>query len=159
MGRINYLLSILLILGLSNVAVAQEVKSGQQVVNLSAHQKIAFDIWGHTVNVASRIESVSKGGLITLSRAMYDNSRDFFDFDFLGEQELKGIGQYDLYSLTGLKQGLYAKDSGKLVPNMNFFKLFEALRDGKHIMKRDGKYIISKQIENKKVKSNELVAN
>ena len=44
MGRINYLLSIFLILGLSNVAAAQEVKSGQQVVNLSAHQKIAFDI-------------------------------------------------------------------------------------------------------------------
>jgi adenylate cyclase len=135
------------------------IHSGPLIAGIVGHQKIAFDIWGHTVNVASRIESVSKGGLITVSRAMYDNSRDFFDFDFLGEQELKGIGQYDLYSLTGLKQGLYAKDSGKLVPNMNFFKLFEALRDGKHIMKRDGKYIISKQIENKKVKSNELVAN
>lgn len=126
------------------------IHSGPLIAGIVGHQKIAFDIWGHTVNVAARIEGVSEGGEITVSRSMFDFTRDFFDFDYIGEKELKGVGFHDLYRLSGLKSGLYAKKSeSRFIPNINFYKLFEALRDGKHILRRDGKYIISKQNLNK----------
>ncbi len=44
MNKIKYLLTILITLGLFYVANGQERKSEERVVNLSAHQKIAFDI-------------------------------------------------------------------------------------------------------------------
>lgn len=119
------------------------IHSGALIAGVVGHKKIAFDIWGHTVNTAARIESVSKGGKITVSRAVYDGARDYFDFDFAGEQELKGVGAFDLYTLYGLKQGLYAKNSDAMVPNRNFYRLYEALRDGKHVLRRDGKYFVS----------------
>ncbi|PJE01232.1 MAG: hypothetical protein CK427_11405 [Leptospira sp.] len=137
------------------------IHSGPLIAGIVGHQKIAFDIWGHTVNIAARIEGVGKGGEITVSRNMFDFTRDLFDFDYIGERELKGVGMHDLYKLSGLKTGLYAKnDKTKFIPNVNFYKLFEALRDGKHIMRRDGKYIISKQSHDRELEAKkEILSN
>lgn len=120
------------------------IHSGPLIAGVVGHKKIAFDIWGHTVNTASRIEAISKGGSITVSRSVYDAARDFFDFEYAGEYELKGVGSLDLYVLRSLKSGLYHKNSNNhLIPNQNFYRLYEALRDGKHIQFENGKYKIT----------------
>jgi adenylate cyclase len=129
------------------------LSGNHRTAGIVGHQKIAFDIWGHTVNIAARIEGLGKGGEITVSRNMFDFTRDLFDFDYIGERELKGVGMHDLYKLSGLKTGLYAKnDKTKFIPNVNFYKLFEALRDGK--------YIISKQSHDRELEAKkEILSN
>ncbi|MCC5815767.1 MAG: hypothetical protein JJT78_13525 [Leptospira sp.] len=120
------------------------IHSGALIAGVVGHKKIAFDIWGHTVNMASRIETVAEGGKITVSRSIYDGARDYFDFDFAGEKELKGVGNHELYTLIGLKKGLFQSKSGnQLIPNKNFYKLYEAMNLGKHILYTEGKYRVS----------------
>jgi len=118
------------------------IHSGTLIAGVVGHKKIAFDIWGHTVNTAARIEAVSEGGKITVSRSIYDATRDYFEFDYVGEKELKGVGSLDLYCLKSLRRGLFHPESGGLVPNINFYRLYEALRDGKHVQFQNGKYKI-----------------
>lgn len=130
--------------GESGWGIRLSIHSGALIAGVVGHKKIAFDIWGHTVNIASRIEAVGESGKITVSRSVYDCARDYFDFDFAGEKELKGVGFHDLYTVKSLKQGLYnTKKDHCLEPNKNFQKLYSALHEGKHILYMDGKYKIS----------------
>lgn len=129
--------------GESGWGIRISIHSGALIAGVVGHKKIAFDIWGHTVNIASRIEAVGASGKITVSRSVFDGARDFFDFDYAGEKELKGVGFHDLYTVGSLKQGLYNKSEGNsLKPNHNFKKLYKALCEGKHILYTEGKYKI-----------------
>lgn len=133
------------------------VHCGPLVAGVVGHSKIAFDIWGHSVNVAARIESVAGEGVLTISEAMYQQIRDFFECDFKGEYELKGTGKSDLYTVAGVRRefrpGSGPADAETGAPttsatlyNDRFRYLHEALRLGHHVMRKDGgRYHLLKQ--------------
>lgn len=129
------------------------VHSGPLVAGVVGHSKIAFDIWGHTVNVASRIESVASEGVVTISETMYQQVRDFFDCNFKGEYELKGTGKSDLYTVAGVRQEFLPESVGdaatmdghSAIFNDRFRYLHEALRLGHHVMRKRGRYHLLKQ--------------
>ena len=55
------------------------VHSGPVIGGVIGHRKFAFDIWGETVNVASRLESQGVAGRVHISAATWRNVRDAFD--------------------------------------------------------------------------------
>lgn len=114
--------------------------SGSVVSGVVGHSKIAFDIWGFAVNVASRIEALAPEGKITVSEAVYHRIRDFFDCDFAGEQELKGVGNRRIYSVSGFKPRLRHEAATPYVPNHIFGQLYGHMKAGDHIVYSDGKY-------------------
>ena len=81
------------------------IHTGPAVAGVIGQKKFAYDIWGDTVNVASRMESHGTPGRIHVSSAVYQQLRDDFLFDCRGPIEVKGKGSMTTYFLRGERAG------------------------------------------------------
>ena len=79
------------------------IHSGPVVAGVVGKRKYAFDIWGDTVNIASRMESAGEPGRVNVSAYTYDLIRSEFDCDYRGKVDAKGKGQIDMYFVAGTK--------------------------------------------------------
>ncbi len=93
------------------------LNTGPVVAGVVGTKKFAYDIWGDTVNVASRMESNSKPGRINVSENTYQLIKDTYDCEFRGEIEVKNKGMMKMYFVNGVKDkkrlekeiGIFAK--------------------------------------------------
>jgi len=95
------------------------VHTGDLVAGVVGKKKFAYDIWGETVNIASRMESACEVGRINISGDTYEIIKDFFTCKYRGKIEARNIGKYDMYFVEGIKPE-YAKDTEGFVPNAIF---------------------------------------
>ena len=77
------------------------VHSGPVVTGVVGKRKYAFDVWGDTVNIASRMESAGEPGRVNVSAYAYDLIRTEFDCEYRGKVDAKGKGQIDMYFVKG----------------------------------------------------------
>lgn len=75
---------------------------GPVVAGVIGAKKPHYDIWGNTVNVASRMESTGKAGYMQVTEQTYEILKDKgFKFIYRGPVKVKGKGQLVTYYLTG----------------------------------------------------------
>lgn len=79
------------------------IHSGELVAGVIGKKKFAYDVWGTTVNTASRIESSGDAGKINISKATYDLVKDHFECEHRGEISMKNMGELDMYYVVGAK--------------------------------------------------------
>jgi class 3 adenylate cyclase len=73
------------------------IHTGPVVAGIVGIRKFAYDIWGDTVNVASRLESSGEAGKINISGSTYEYVKDHFACTHRGKIEAKNKGQIDMY--------------------------------------------------------------
>ena len=73
------------------------IHTGPVVAGVVGERKYAYDIWGDTVNVASRMESSGEGGRVNISATTYELVRNKFNFERRGAIPAKGIGEVEMY--------------------------------------------------------------
>ncbi len=98
------------------------IHCGPLVAGVIGKKKFAYDVWGDTVNTASRCESAGSPGEINISSSVYESVREFFDCESRGFVPIKNRGELEMYYIRSIKRELSADGAGRK-PNEQFMQL------------------------------------
>ncbi|MCW7502992.1 adenylate/guanylate cyclase domain-containing protein [Leptospira paudalimensis] len=102
------------------------IHSGPLVAGVIGEKKFAYDVWGDTVNTASRMESSGTPGKINVSGTTYDMIKYVFDCEFRGKVNAKNKGEVEMFYVIGLKKE-FSLSEDQRTPNEHFWKYYETL--------------------------------
>jgi adenylate cyclase len=80
------------------------IDTGPVVAGVIGRAKFIYDVWGDTVNTASRMESHAPPGAIQVTERAHERLRHRYELDPRGATEVKGKGTMDCYLLVGRRQ-------------------------------------------------------
>jgi adenylate cyclase len=79
------------------------IHSGSLLSGVIGKKKFVYDVWGDTVNLASRMESSGVAGQINISQATFELVKDSFEVEHRGKILAKNMGEVDMYLIKGIK--------------------------------------------------------
>jgi class 3 adenylate cyclase len=82
------------------LAIRIGIHTGPVVAGVIGTRKFAYDLWGDSVNTASRMESHGLPGRIQVTEAVYVRLKDRFEFEARGAISVKGKGELTTWFLT-----------------------------------------------------------
>jgi class 3 adenylate cyclase/tetratricopeptide (TPR) repeat protein len=80
------------------------INTGPVVAGVVGNKKFSYDIWGDTVNVASRMEVTSESGKINIGEPTYLLIKDTFECEYRGKKEVKNRGAVKMYFVKAYKK-------------------------------------------------------
>lgn len=101
------------------------IHTGTVIAGVVGQKKLSYDIWGDTVNTASRMESSSEPGKINISGTTYEFVKDFFICKYRGKMPVKYKGEIDMYFVEGILEELRDENNK---PNRKFISKMKKLK-------------------------------
>jgi|JI10StandDraft_1071094.scaffolds.fasta_scaffold287103_2 adenylate cyclase len=101
------------------------IHSGHVVAGIVGKNKFAYDIWGDTVNTASRLESNGVIGQVNISASTFELINPYFYWENRGFISAKNKGEIQMYLIHGLKNEY--KNGNNFEPNPKFLKIIQSL--------------------------------
>lgn len=106
-------------LGLAPWPVRVGLHTGPLIAGVVGKRKFAYDTWGSTVNVASRIESTGVAGGVCISHHTNERVKEFFETESRGTVRVKEEGKLDVYLLRRIRPE-FSRDATGYLPNERF---------------------------------------
>ena len=78
------------------------IHTGPVIAGVVGIKKFAYDIWGDTVNTASRMENSGEAGKVNISGATHELIKDQFNCTYRGKVEAKNKGEIDMYFVESI---------------------------------------------------------
>ena len=116
------------------------VHTGPVISGVIGQKKRSFDIWGDTVNIASRMESSGVAGEINITGVTYQLTKEFFINEYRGKMPVKYKGETDMYFVKGIRPELSIDGKGEEPNEMFFIRL-------QHIRYNDIEEFVLKKLE------------
>ena len=82
-----------------NLRLRIGVNTGAVVAGIIGRRKFIYDLWGDTVNLASRMESHGVPDAIQVTRPVFEKMRNQYQFEERGQIEVKGKGAIETWIL------------------------------------------------------------
>ncbi|MBN1987890.1 MAG: HD domain-containing protein [Bacteroidales bacterium] len=105
------------------------IDTGPVIAGVVGRNKLTYDIWGSTVNTASRMESSGEPGKINISENTYMFVKDYFICTYRGKMPVKNKGDIQMYFIEGILPSLSHNLEG-VIPNHDFLVQLQLLRLG-----------------------------
>jgi class 3 adenylate cyclase len=99
--------------------------SGPVIAGVVGKKKFAYDIWGDSVNIASRMEGNGEPGRINISQSTALLIKDYFYIAPRGKVQVKGKGEMDMYWIESFKTP-YRDEGDKRIPNSEFLSIISS---------------------------------
>jgi adenylate cyclase len=80
------------------------IHTGPAIAGVIGTHKFSYDIWGDTVNTASRMESHGDVGKIQVTKEIFENLKSNFIFESRSEIEIKGKGKMETFWLIDRRE-------------------------------------------------------
>ena len=95
------------------------IHTGDVIAGVIGSKRIAYDIWGNTVNIAQRMETSGESGRVNISESTYEYISPFFECSSRGKIPTKNTGEIEMYYVDRIKKHL-SQDENGLIPNKKF---------------------------------------
>ena len=97
------------------------IHTGDVIAGVIGSKRIAYDIWGNTVNIAQRMETSGEVGRVNVSETTFEYISPFFDCSSRGKIPTKNTGEISMFYVDRIKQHLSNDEKG-FVPNKKFIE-------------------------------------
>jgi adenylate cyclase len=101
------------------------IHTGTVVAGVVGQKKLSYDIWGDTVNTASRMESSGDAGKINISGTTYEFVKEFFVCEYRGKMPVKYKGELDMYFVESIVDDLKDENGN---PNSKFIVKMQQIK-------------------------------
>ena len=118
------------------------INTGEVTAGVIGTEKLAYDIWGSTVNQAQRMEMLGEPGKVTISGQTFKYIEPYFNCTFRGKAKTKSSGLVDMYTVDGIKpelsiagKGIFPNERFHQILNLHQYSTINYYKAEKHIMK------------------------
>jgi PAS domain S-box-containing protein len=101
------------------------IHTGEVIAGIIGKKKFAYDVWGDTVNTASRMETAGEVGKVNISGDTYQYIKDYFVCTYRGKINVKYKGDMEMYFVERLKPE-YSLDEKGIKPNEEFNRILSS---------------------------------
>lgn len=108
----------------NSMAIRIGIHTGPLIAGMVGKKKFTYDIWGESVNYASRLESSSEPNQITMSEQTYTRVKDFFECQKLSKVLTKSNRKLVVYTVSGFIPSL--TDDFKQIPPQAFLRRYRS---------------------------------
>jgi len=99
------------------------IHTGSVIAGIVGKRKFAYDVWGDTVNMSSRLQETGEKDRINISKEVFDIISLYFECEHRGKVAVKHKGLVEMYFVTRMKPE-YSKNSDGTKPNLKFREMY-----------------------------------